>query len=328
MTPAKSDASPSRAQDSSPGAQATPLAETPGRSDAVVAETRPVSVRTAGADPMDPSIRAPIVGESPLTGGHAVTPAPRTDSVQQKFDLLWQIITGMEREMRERVLPSPTTENGASNLEDPSKPELDLIPVHALRAGSDDIHEMAKGIPSIGDINSTHQLVGVVTRGQSLTVADEAAAPLSPAQAEDTLRASTVITTAINDTRSASVHVSLDQAIDEILEQEYRRRYIHGRSTANRSFNKDEYYARALSKDPPACSDSAASTPTWFTPGFTQVRQENCNLLQHSRVVASGVPDYGSVPMINRQALFHIGMQEGSRIEACDANPNFHVRFS
>ena len=122
MTPAKSDASPSRAQDSSPGAQAPPSAETSGRSNAVVAETRPISVRTAGADPVDPSIRAPIVGESPPPGGHAVTPAPRTDSVQQKLDLLRQSITGMQREMRECVLPFPTTESGASNLENLSKP--------------------------------------------------------------------------------------------------------------------------------------------------------------------------------------------------------------
>jgi len=74
MTPVKSDASPARAHDRSPGAQAPPSAETPGRSDAAVAETSPVSFRTAGADLVDPSIRAPIVGESPLTSGHAVTP--------------------------------------------------------------------------------------------------------------------------------------------------------------------------------------------------------------------------------------------------------------
>jgi len=39
------------------------------------------------------------------------------------------------------------------------------------------------------------------------------------------------------------------------------------------------------------------------------VQQENRNLLQRSRVNASGTPAYGSAPMINRQTLFHIGMQ-------------------
>jgi len=103
MTPSKPDASPSRAHDSSPGAQAPPSTETPGRSDAAAAVTRPVSLGTAGTDPMDPSIRAPIVGESLPAGGHSGTPAPRSDSVHQKIDLLWQIITGMQREMREHV---------------------------------------------------------------------------------------------------------------------------------------------------------------------------------------------------------------------------------
>jgi len=49
----------------------------------------------------------------------------------------------MQRKMRERVLPHPTTENGTSVLEDPSKPELDPIPVHALRAGTDGFQGMA-----------------------------------------------------------------------------------------------------------------------------------------------------------------------------------------
>ena len=74
MTPSKPDSFSFRAQDSSPAAQAPLSAETLGRSDAAVAETSPVSFRTAGADLVDPSIRAPIVGESPLTSGHAVTP--------------------------------------------------------------------------------------------------------------------------------------------------------------------------------------------------------------------------------------------------------------
>jgi len=39
------------------------------------------------------------------------------------------------------------------------------------------------------------------------------------------------------------------------------------------------------------------------------VQQENRNLLQRSRAGASGAPAYGSVPMINWQTLFHIGMQ-------------------
>jgi len=42
------------------------------------------------------------------------------------------------------------------------------------------------------------------------------------------------------------------------------------------------------------------------------VQQENRNLLQRSRVGASGTPAYGSVPIINQQALFHIGMQGGA----------------
>ena len=45
------------------------------------------------------------------------------------------------------------------------------------------------------------------------------------------------------------------------------------------------------------------------------VRRENRNLLQRSRVDASGAPDYGSEPMINRQTLFHIGMQGGPGLE-------------
>jgi len=74
-----------------------------------VAKTSPVSFRTAGADPVDPSIRALIVGDSLLTGGHAVTPAPRSESVHQKIELLWQIITEMWREMHMRATPSPAT---------------------------------------------------------------------------------------------------------------------------------------------------------------------------------------------------------------------------
>jgi len=57
---------------------------------------------------------------------------------------------------------------------------------------------MAKGLFPTRDVHSTHQLTGVVTRGQSVTVADEAAAPLFPAQAEDTLRAPTVSSATVN----------------------------------------------------------------------------------------------------------------------------------
>jgi len=39
------------------------------------------------------------------------------------------------------------------------------------------------------------------------------------------------------------------------------------------------------------------------------VQQENRNLCKRSRVDSSGAPAYGSVPMINRQTLFHIGIQ-------------------
>jgi len=124
---------------------------------------------------------------------------------------------------------------------------------------------MAKGPPPTRDVSSTHQMVGVITRGQSVTVADEAAAPPPPDQAEDTLRAPTVKSAAVNHPESVPMHVALDQVSDEVLEQKYRCRYLHSQS-ANRSFNRDEYYARALANDPPARSDSAASTPTWFPP--------------------------------------------------------------
>ena len=105
MTPVKSDVSPSRAHDNSPEAQAPPSAETPGRSDAAVAETSPVSVRPIGADPLDPSIRIPIVGESLSTGDPIVTPAPRTVTAQQKLDLLWLMITEMRRDMHMSATP-------------------------------------------------------------------------------------------------------------------------------------------------------------------------------------------------------------------------------
>jgi len=45
------------------------------------------------------------------------------------------------------------------------------------------------------------------------------------------------------------------------------------------------------------------------------VRQENRNLLQGSRVDASEAPAYGAVPMVNRQTLFHIGMQGKSGLK-------------
>jgi len=112
MPPTKPDSLSFRALDSSPGAQAPPSAETPGRSDAAVVETSPVSVRPSGADTLDPSIRAPIVGDSLLTGGNAVTPAPRTVTAQQKLDLLWQLITEMQREMHMSATPSPAIEYG------------------------------------------------------------------------------------------------------------------------------------------------------------------------------------------------------------------------
>jgi len=90
MTPNSPDSPSFRALDSSPGAQAPPSAETPGRSDAAVAETSPVSVRLSGADTLDPPIRAPIVGESLVTGGHSVTPAPRTVTAQQKLVMVFR----------------------------------------------------------------------------------------------------------------------------------------------------------------------------------------------------------------------------------------------
>jgi len=68
------------------------------------------------------------------------------------------------------------------------------------------------------------------------------------------------------------MHVSLVHVSDEILEQEYRRRYLQDQSTANHSFNKDEYYAHALTYDPRARNDSAASTPTWFTPAIPRMQ--------------------------------------------------------
>jgi len=71
-------------------------------------------------------------------------------------------------------------------------------------------------------------------------MADEAAAPPPPAPDEDTLRAPAVSSAAVNH-EPVPMHVALDQVSDEVLEQEYRRRYLHGQSTANRSFNRDEY---------------------------------------------------------------------------------------
>jgi len=88
-----------------------------------------------------------------------------------------------------RVLQSPGPENGTSNREDPSKIELDSIPVHASRDGTDDARGMAKGFPENGYANPFPVHVGVVTRGQSLTVADEAAVTSPPVPNEQTVRA-------------------------------------------------------------------------------------------------------------------------------------------
>ena len=110
-----------------------------------MAETSPVSVRPSGADTLDPSIRAPIVGESLVTGGHAVTPAPRTVTAQQKLDLLWQMITEMRRDMHMSATPSPAMEYGTLDGVGPVKSERDLFPVHSPRDGTDD----ARGLFSL-----------------------------------------------------------------------------------------------------------------------------------------------------------------------------------
>jgi len=75
----------------------------------------------------------------------------------------------MQSEMQMRDLPSSATDNGTSVPEDPSKPELVFIPANALRAGTDDVHGMANGLPLTSDVNPTHPQVGVVTRRQSVT---------------------------------------------------------------------------------------------------------------------------------------------------------------
>ena len=87
-----------------------------------MAETSPVSVRPSGADTLDPSIRAPIVGESLVTGGHAVNPVPRTVTAQQKLDLLWQMIAEMQREMHMCATPSPAVEYGTPDGVGPTSP--------------------------------------------------------------------------------------------------------------------------------------------------------------------------------------------------------------
>jgi len=88
----------------------------------------------------------------PAFGGHAVTPAPRTVTAQQKFDLLWQIITEMQREMHMHAMRSPATENGTQVVVGATKSECDSIPVHAPR---DDARGMVKGLPKNGDANPT-----------------------------------------------------------------------------------------------------------------------------------------------------------------------------
>jgi len=129
---------------------------------------------------------------------------------------------------------------------------------------------MTKGLPLTREVSQTHSQVGVVTRGQLVTVAEETAPSPPPALDEGMTRTNAVEPAA--DNLSVPTHVALDQVSDKAFEQEYRRRYLHGRSSTNRSFNQDEYYKHALSNDPPARSDSAATTPTWFTPAIPRMQ--------------------------------------------------------
>jgi len=267
MTPSKPDPLPSRALDSSPGAQASPSAETPGRSDAAVAETSPVSVRPSGADTLDPSIRAPIVGQSLVTGDPIVTPAPRTVTAQQKLDLLWQMITEMRRDMHMSATPTPAVEYGAPDGVGPVKSECDLFPVHAPREGTDDARGLAKvSRPENGDASLPHAHVGVVTRGQA--AADDDAANPPPMQVQTERAAPSAVTEILTAPSPPALEHMSDQAVDE----EYRRRFLRSQSSMTRPFNQNECYQRVLSSDPPVRSESTGSTPSYYTPSIPRMQ--------------------------------------------------------
>ena len=104
---------------------------------------------------------APIAKKSVPTGGHAVAPAPRSSSVHQKFELLWQIISSMRREIHMRATPSPATDNGTPVLVVPNKSDFNSIPVHARRDGTVDLRGMAIGLPLTCDVSPPHAQVGV-----------------------------------------------------------------------------------------------------------------------------------------------------------------------
>ena len=163
MTPSKTNSSPSRAQDRTPGARAPPSAETPGRSDAVEAETRPVSPSTNGASPEDHATRAPVANEIPSAGGHSGTPALRLEFFHQEIERMGQNLAIMQRNQRERGVPPPASDNGTSVLGDPSKPEIYLISVHSFQLGPVNHREI--DIDPTSDVRPTNSLVGVVTRG-------------------------------------------------------------------------------------------------------------------------------------------------------------------
>jgi len=76
--------------------------------------------------------------------------------------------------------------------------------------------------------------------------------------------------------------------------------------------------AQSLGTFPSNCLNAFVLEPSFnpinrITPSLQDqmVRQENRNFLQSSRADASGAPASGSVPIVNKQTLFHIGMQGG-----------------
>jgi len=106
-------------------------------------------------------------------------------------------------------------------MDDSSKLEFDSIPVHALQAGSDDIHGMAKCLSPARNVSSTHQLVGVITPGLS---ADEPATTLPPVHDAQTMRSPNVSSTTVSP--SAIPPVALDQLSDQAFDEDYRCRYF------------------------------------------------------------------------------------------------------
>jgi len=161
-------------------------------------------------------------------------------------------------------------DNGMPVPDVPSKFELDSIPVHARRDGTDDIRGMAKGLPLTRDVSPSHAQVGVMTQGQAVMAAEEALSETQPALDDSTTH--TPAPPLVADYPPAPMHVALDQLSDQAFEEEYRRRYMSGRSAMNSSFNQDMCYKQALANDRPARSNSAATTPTCFTPAIPLIQ--------------------------------------------------------